>query len=54
MRYLDTAHLEPRCGRSFGIGVSHRVQQVMARWVWMALNDYDAPGHDAIILKSVF
>src|SRR5262249_37503957 len=26
------------------IGVGHRVEEVMACWVWMALNDCDAPG----------
>jgi hypothetical protein len=35
----------PRCGCTFGIGVGHRVQQVMSRWIWMALDDCDMPGH---------
>src|SRR5450631_2414579 len=42
---LDAADLVPRCDCSFGISVSHRVQQVMPRRIWMALDNRDAPTH---------
>src|SRR6266478_1646327 len=34
--YLDAPYRMPCCGCTFGIGVGHRVREVMARWVWMA------------------
>jgi hypothetical protein len=37
LRYFDAAHLVPRSGRSFGISVGHRVQQMISPRVWMAL-----------------
>jgi hypothetical protein len=36
---LDTPHLVPRRYRTLGIGISHRVEQVMTCRIRMALND---------------
>jgi hypothetical protein len=48
VRYLDTPHLMPCLSGSFGIGISHRVQQVMAGRIWMALDNCNTLGHSPI------
>jgi hypothetical protein len=39
-----------RSGRSFGVGVGHRVQQMTTGWVWMTLNDCN-PSHSNVLVR---
>src|SRR3954454_14014611 len=52
--YLDAAHFVPSADCALVIGISQRMQQVMARRVRVTLNDRDWPCHGRTIDRAGF